>query len=346
MKAKIKMKKLNKVLALVLLFGVLISTPTTAKAWEGGDHKERVESIVKNKIKNVNFSEQELQLLYLCSQLPDKEEYRWLDYKGGTQVKSLHGGNNYMVTIKYLYELSLSYLSCDSRVQNDSAYIDNYLSTRNYIGDQTDVIKQVNTILVRLLDNENVYYSDNMEKTNRKKAIKIFGFLCHTIGDTYAHSSIVPSPDLCELEIDANSFTNDGIYSKDFKMTIMEKITREYEISFVDLDNLATGKVKDRQTGKTLPLQEIALLDTKMLDSMSKDLVRKKYEDNKNFYRKRFDATYTVTRRLLEKFNVALLQKENGEQINISFDVSDMKYYDEKIYKLRKYDKFLKSIGG
>lgn len=129
-------------------------------------------------------------------------------------------------------------------------------------------------------------------------------------------------------------------------MTIMEKITREYEISFVDLDNLATGKVKDRQTGKTLPLQEIALLDTKMLDSMSKDLVRKKYEDNKNFYRKRFDATYTVTRRLLEKFNVALLQKENGEQINISFDVSDMKYYDEKIYKLRKYDKFLKSIGG
>lgn len=151
---------------------------------------------------------------------------------------------------------------------------------------------------------------------------------------------------MCELEIDANSFTNDGIYSKDFKMTIMEKITREYEISFVDLDNLATGKVKDRQTGKTLPLQEIALLDTKMLDSMSKDLVRKKYEDNKNFYRKRFDATYTVTRRLLEKFNVALLQKENGEQINISFDVSDMKYYDEKIYKLRKYDKFLKSIGG
>ena len=336
---------LNQVLVIILLINVLIvSESTTVLAWQGVDHRERVESIVKNKLSTVNFSEQELQLLYLCSELPDKEQYRWLDYKGGTQVKSLHGGNNYMVAIKYLYELSLSYLSCNSRVKDDADYIDRYFSSRTYVGDQTEKIKQVNVILVRLLDNENVYYSGNKEKTNRKKAIKIFGFLCHTIGDTYAHSSIVPTPELCELQIYENSFSDDGKYSKSDKLDMMRKITKEYEIAFVDLDNLSTGKVKNRQTGESLQLKDVKSLNTEILDSMSNDLARKDYEDNKSFYRKRFDATYTVIRRLLQKFNEALLQKENGETINVSFNVTDMKYYDENIYKLRKYSKFVRSI--
>lgn len=327
---------------LVLIFITGVST-SEVRAWSCINHRSIVEEIINTEIPEVNFSSQELELLYKAVILPDEYSYRRPNERSAV---NLHGRGNYVATLKYLYELAFKYLENQSNV-DDTSFINNYFNECDYLRvDESERIAVINLSLIKLLTSKILFTASDYELSNRNKAIKILGFACHLAGDIYAHDTIVPVSAVSyrkydpSLNFKRNDFISTSAYSSRKKWSVFKSIIRKYNVAFFDLDNLNTASAIDKN-GSTIKLK--TLYDEKLLASIGFDIRASLFEDNPNFHSTRFDATFTMIKEIIFKFNSALYANENKQRVDDKFNKNIFNYYSKyanSSYKLRDYEYF------
>lgn len=337
----------NIIVPLILIF--IIGVPTSeVKAWGSNDHRACVEQVINSELTEVNFSNQELELLYKSVVLADDSDYR---NPGGKYIGSLHGKGNYIAALKYVYELAFKYLENKSEV-DDRIFINNYFNECNYLTEsEKKNIANANTSLIKLVTTKILYTSSDYELSNRAKAIKILGFSCHLVGDIYAHDTFVPISSVSytnydpEFHFKQSNFTSDSNYNSSVKWSTYKLIISRFNIAFVDLNNLNTVAV-NIENGSTVKLK--ALYEENLLSSISSDLKANLFEDNSKFHSGRFDATVVVTKEIIFKFNNSLILYENKGKIDSIFQKDILKcYYKDfnSTYTLQNFDSYYSIVN-
>lgn len=340
------MKSSRSIIVVLVLVFTMDVTAQEARAWGGNDHKSSIEQTINKKLRKSNFSNEELELLYKSVVLADANEYRSPE---GKYIGVLHGRGNYVIALKYVYELAFKYLDENTNV-DDMTFINNYFNECTYL---TPSIRQkigiVNPSLIKLVTTKILYTSSDYEFSNREKAIKIFGFACHLAGDIYAHSTIVPRSTVSYtkynpiLNFNESNFVSTPEYSSSEKWSNFKAIISKYEVPFVDLNNLNTISVVD-ENGSNIKLK--TLYDENLLKSISFDLKANLFEDNSNFHSRRFDATLKIIKKMVFKFNNGLIANKNKQQFNDTFNKKILNYYNQSNldYELRNFNFYYSSI--
>lgn len=329
------MKNIKKILCLFILITVVCGDFTMeAQAWNGKNHAKLASDTFKKKIKHNYASKKELKLLYKCCKIPDDRQ----KYPG-----NFHGRNcNYVLTLKYLYELSLTYLNNKSKV-DDKEFINDYFNNCSYIPEnEKESILQIDKSLVELLSTK-IKYKTKYEMNNRRKSIKIMGFACHFTGDTFAHMTIVPKKCI-KGKNEKIKFHRSDFGSKSQWKTF-KKIISKYEVTYGDIKHLWKLTVKKRNSNTYVKLSDV--YGTKKLKAISKNLPAKEYEDNPDFNRAAFKGAYKVTNRILRRYNKALKKskKHTLSYTDIKFKKKYLKYYKSKSkFKLYNFKEYMKAV--
>lgn len=250
------------------------------------------------------------ELLVECSKLSDSNVDRTYN---GTAVNfketlGLHGWNNYVANLNFLYTVAYNYINRDSfsdgdnRIEHPVASV----STNNVSsGVRNAVLCLLNTSVI----------DGVAESSELKKALKVLGFALHLAGDIHAHRTRVPT----------TSLNNNN-------PTVANRITKSY---FADHDDCVyaeeiTGLKEAVKTSSTLPNKYkcyqclsttinnhwMEFRDLKYfaenLDSVEeekriKKLINNTYTDNINCYSSRFNHGSS----LLVKILASNLLKKN-----------------------------------
>ncbi len=342
----------NRVVRILLILVTIgcLSIPSTSYAWGSDGHSVLVENAM-NKMQNtyghtINFSGSELELLYYCADLPDQAEYRDL-----ALTSSLHGRGNYLSCEKYLWELAMAMLETKGAASLiDATFLSNYLNSRTYLTpSEKSRMATVNTKIEQLITTK-LLYQDDYELSKRKKAIKVIGFMCHLIGDTYAHNTFFPLSSVDYLTYDSTlnfrkqDFPSDSKYSDTLKWNTFKEIITNYNVTFADSNKMGDNDIRaykrdENSTPVNFFTEKIYPLD--LLNAISANL-NSQFEDNPNFHATRINATFTVTRRFLTDFNAAINLYSSGQDFSAyrNYNINHTNYYEGTGYQLRNFDAY------
>lgn len=141
-------------------------------SWSSSIHT----GMVSNAASGYKIDSKYIKLMQKAAQLADDEKYKAAGY--------LHGGNNYVKGLKFLYQ-------CAGYLYNGKSV--DYSLNKAYSDAKMDN-KSKNVILrdkTRLLLESDILSSCE-EKSSRARYYKVMGFAMHLVGDVYAHRTIVP----------------------------------------------------------------------------------------------------------------------------------------------------------
>ena len=140
--------------------------------WGGSKHAEMAGYVAYGLHKDY------ISLMERAAQLPDHSNYK--------DAKVLHGSNNYIRTLKFLY-------NCATYLRNGTGIEKSLTKASKDIGINNDEPSDVLLVKkVRMLLNADII-SDVPENSKEAKYFKVMGFAMHLVGDTYAHRTIVPT---------------------------------------------------------------------------------------------------------------------------------------------------------
>jgi len=353
------MKRLTKnIFALALSFILLCGTAVIpVQAWKTnssytGDHAALVNYAV-DAITGTKMSANEQVLMAYCAELADDAVYK-------KDNSSMHGRANYVLFQKYLWELAIDVLqngpgtaATKTEVQTYlNTYLSNYTSKQGNLSiNEKDRLDVINARLVTLLS-EKVKFtgaSDTFELSKRKRAIKVVGFLCHLIGDTFAHSTFVPSSTVYYSgTYNANLHFRQADFSDASKWNTFKTIISNYDVSFVGLSELAdangdgvSAAVFIKGTNTEADLQGYGQT---LLKSLSETTKVKSVEDDTAFCVARWNASKSVILSVVKDFNNVLSLSDSGSSFAsyAIYNKSYMRYYQTNNtgYTLRQFDSY------
>lgn len=223
--------------------------------WEKDGHENMVPGSHKD------ASSHQLEIIRTASSLPDEPSIE------ESATKELHGTANYVGHLKYLWYLSV-FMGRENTNNTNAGVTEAIIDARKKAKEKlanTDVVKNRAYIdltassgeLIRIgLDNKPV--GDSGSKTARRCQLIVLGYICHLIGDTYSHRTVIP----------ANTPVNNS--STDVADQFMK----------TDFSDITTFKSK-YSTGR---------MDYRYMKNYCKASIRynKKYIDNPEFYSNRY----------------------------------------------------------
>lgn len=260
-------------------------------SWNSSTHAGMVSSVaVGNNIKS-----KYIKLMQKAAQLADNENYKVADY--------LHGGNNYVRGLKFLYQCA-GYVRSGKDIDYalDKAFNDAHMSTDL---DRDNLLKDKTKLLLKSkITNED----DKISASTRY--YKVLGFALHLVGDVYAHRTIVPkytvkgtNPSTYKKSTSATS-ADAKFGSGDFKP--QSKHSVEANTILKDWANKPSKKKEKickrwKCFEKTVNLGCMEFRDVKYYTTVS---TIKMYEDNPDFCKERYvDAQFMCDILFLESYN-------------------------------------------
>lgn len=144
--------------------------------WSGSKHKD----IIKESIFNRNLSISKNNISFMA-QTAVAADIDFGSKSGDNNVRNLHGKNNYVASLKFLWNFALNLYNKQTTAKAKENALN---SIPKELRD-----KQMTKMANKLAE----YINANTTATQyEKKKFLIVGFACHLIGDTYAHRGIVP----------------------------------------------------------------------------------------------------------------------------------------------------------
>lgn len=198
--------------------------------------------------------------------------------KGDYKCKNLHGKNNYVASLRFLWRFA------------------KLIGKGNSLNDaKKDAISKLPS---KLLNNDSSYdtMADNIVKyiknkhsnyTKKQKMYYVMGLTCHLLSDTYAHRMIVPSSSVSNNSFKKSDFTSDSKI-KTFDENKLKNLAKEAYKKMQDENNKKYRRWE--YFVKTVKLGVMEFMDIKYYmksDEYSK--TNKIYEDNVAFYKKRYN---------------------------------------------------------
>lgn len=261
----------------------------------GSWNKSTHAGIVSNVAIGNNIKSKNIKLMQEAARLADDKDYKAADY--------LHGGNNYVRGLKFLYQCA-GYVRSgkDTDYALGKAFSDAQMSTDidrdNLLKDKTEL----------LLNSKITDEDDRISASTRY--YKVLGFAMHLVGDVYAHRTIVPkytvkgtNPSAYKKSTSATS--GDAKFGfGDFKS--QSKHSVEANIILKDWANKPSKKKEKickrwKCFEKTVNLGCMEFRDVKYYTIVS---TIKRYEDNPDFCKERYvDAKFMCDILFLESYN-------------------------------------------
>lgn len=140
------------------------------------DHPDLADGAVKDN--GISISDDDWKLLMAASKLPDDGEYH--------SALMLHGTNNYMTTLHFLY-------NCASYVRsgkNNKDAIKLAAKDVNFASENAGAVAELKEKVDKMLNSS--ILAGVKETSNSARYYKVVGFAMHLLGDLYAHRTIVP----------------------------------------------------------------------------------------------------------------------------------------------------------
>lgn len=320
------MKKVSLFLVTILIF--VFSFSNNAYSWRSSGHENRIRTVFNKALPDTGkegFSKGEQDLLVCSTVIVDSQGY-------GKGVKCLHGRYNYILTVEYLTELACSYRKSNSSIANDKSYIkkfyDNFQKNHVLSGKHKTDIELANECIVNLLKKENVCKTVSNETSVRKKSIKILGIACHVIGDTFAHETVVPV-DAVKTSYGkgkTNTTFDTTVFKKEKDWNAFVKYFKNNKMLFRQLDDTDSTTIKN---GYVYGQYFSSII----------------YEDSPEFWEERYNATYTVTKRLLVSYNEILKNKAKVYKYNKDLFNYYGTYTSDK-YQLNEYNQYRNELNN
>ena len=297
--------------------------------WSASEH----EVIVKNVSKNSGISQANINYMAITAKLADRGIHGEKEIKNYGKVKAFHGKENYIASLKYLWKYA-------NLIGQGKSYADAKSITKTAIDkskvdkdDKHDIKVAINATEY-MLKEQNKAYSNKLDKTNKK--FLVMGFIMHLIGDTYAHSTIVPKYVLTgevkkakystnnashDARLGKNDFNNDDVY---YKKISNEKNFTDQIKSIAENDsakkygkNIGWKCLKKTINDQTLIFRRIKLF--------MKESSNSKYEDNIKFCSERYSKAKSVSKEYLKNYKKAFS--------NILISKDYVKLYQFSVYK-------------
>ena len=229
--------------------------------WLREDHKKMLDNIINN------YGTQEFKNNKETIKLGALEADKYLQ-SGTYACKNLHGKDNYVATLKFLWKFARRLGAGDSLATAKNTAIASLPSDF-----QTDM-KNMASIIIDFINKNHSSYS------LVKKKYYIIGLTCHLISDVFAHRMIVPS----SATFVKSDFATDPKMTT-FDNAILKKIAKNPKNEFTKQEN---SKYKVWECfAQTVNLGVMEFRDIKHYTKSSDS--NKKYEDNKSFCPKRYN---------------------------------------------------------
>lgn len=296
--------------------------------WSASEH----EVIVKGVSKNLGISQANINYMAKTAKLADRGIHGEKEIKNYGKVKAFHGKENYIASLKYLWKYA-------NLIGQGKSYADAKSITKTAIDkskvhkdDKHDIKLAINATEY-MLKEQNKACNNKLDKTNKK--FLVMGFIMHLIGDTYAHSTIVPKYVLTgevkkakystnnashDARLGKNDFRNDDAYykeisnEKNFNNKI--KLIAENDSS-TKYTKIGWKCLKETVNNQTLIFRRIKFFMSKSSNS--------KYEDNIKFCSERYSKAKSVSKEYLKNYKKAFS--------NILISKGKVKLYDFDTYK-------------
>lgn len=241
-------------------------------------------------ISNDNY----LKLIVAGSKAPDEESLNKLNSTVGSvsfkKVSAFHGGGNYVANLKCAWKFvcllkkygdSKSLKEIGKETKQFASKLSCYSSqtTRETI----DSMSIINTV------NFNAKLSSKENSSNTHSLYKAIGTCFHMIGDTFAHRTQVPTSY-------KDKFTDEDLFKKDsnFKMTIQLKksLIDECQTGTVLKEHRYRQHLSASVSYGVVEFRDIKKFCNGYYNETQIGELCKTYEDNPNFYKRRFDEAY------------------------------------------------------
>ena len=280
-------------------------------SWSGTRHRELVDDTnASTLLTNLNssLSAKHLELLKICSALPD--EYIEFEVNGEiTTYKDclgLHGYHKYVANLNYIYTVAYNYFARDTFASGDER-IEHPIATVS-LNNVSTGIKQA------ILNLVNTSVLDNFSETHHHtKAIKILGFALHLAGDIHAHRTRVPTTTLDQSNptvknrINVNHFNAGGACPNLNNTTLLKSNAQTSSV-------LANSHTCYDCFEKTVKNYWMEFRDLKYyVKSSFRSDSHSLYIDNINYYSSRFNHGSSVLVKLLTKNLLS------GNQFNVKW---------------------------
>lgn len=290
-------------------------------SWNSSTHA----GMVSNAASGYKIDSKYIKLMQKAAQLADGNDYKAAGY--------LHGGENYVKGLKFLYQCA-GYVRSgkDNDYALNKAFSDAKMRTDN---DADKLLKNKTELLLnsKIID-------ENDKNSAGTRYYKVLGFAMHLVGDVYAHRTIIPKYTV--------KGTNPSTYKKSTSVT-----SADAKFGSKDFDLRTAHIMEDKTTlkawaknpkdypgrickwwkcfEKTINMGCMEFRDVKYYTVVSST---GKYEDNPDFCKERFVDAKLMCEVLFENS----YYKEPYDGINILFPT-------EKNVKLNNLRGFAKDIG-
>lgn len=297
---------------------------TDVKLVNGSWNMSTHEGMVSYATSDYNIKSKYIKLMQEAARLADGKDYKAAGY--------LHGGNNYVRGLKFLYQCA-GYLRSGMRI---NASIEKASSDAKMDNKQKNVILRDKTRL--LLESD--ILSSCEEESPGAMYYKVMGFAMHLVGDVYAHRTIVPrytvkGTNPSAYKKSTNTTSADAMFgSGDFKAQSTHSIEAETILKkWAKESSSYKGKICKRWKcfEKTVNMGHMEFRDVKNYTTVSST---GKYEDNSDFCKER----YVDAKLMCEVLFEASYYKEPFDGIGIFFPT-------EKYVKLNHLRGFAEDMG-
>lgn len=257
---------------------------TDVELVNGSWNKSTHAGMVSYAASGYNIQSKYIKLMQEAARLADDDKYKAAGY--------LHGGNNYVRGLKFLYQCA-GYLRSgkDSDYALDKAFSDAKMSKKN---SKDNLLKEKTGLLLK----KDILYA-NEDRSSAMMYYKVLGFAMHLVGDVYAHRTIIPKYTV--------KGTNPSAYKKSTSVT-----SADAKFGTKDFDLRTDHAIEDATTLKawaknpkdfpgrickwwkcferTVNMECMEFRDVKYYTTVSST---GKYEDNTDFCKERFvDAKF------------------------------------------------------